>query len=131
LKSVLIKDAGIFSLLVAVAHIVGVGLNVWRAFTLHEFNTKDFHIYILTHIFWVPMAWPLHIAAFARPLWYTLFPPSVPDREELLVRDENGVAYPNANARKPKFTQLGLGMELFWFLQAVYALFMVISTFYW
>jgi len=116
---------------VGFAHIVGVGLNVWRAFALHEPNTRDFYLYLLTRIFWIPLAWPLHIAAFLRPLQYTLFPPSVPDREELLVRDEKGVAYPKASARSPKFTQLGLGMELFWFLQAGYAVLFLVGTLYW
>ncbi|KAF5854209.1 hypothetical protein GGP41_006981, partial [Bipolaris sorokiniana] len=64
LKSVLIKDGAIFQIFIAFAHIVGVGLNLKRAFALHEPYTKGFNIYLLTRIFWVPVSWPLNIAVF-------------------------------------------------------------------
>ena len=45
------------------------------------------YVYLLTHAFWPPMLWLLSITACCEPIRYAIWPPDMPDREELLERD--------------------------------------------
>lgn len=57
--------------------------------------------FILTHAGWPPLVWMWMtcLTAYAVPTFYMFQPPSVPDREELLVRcKDTGVAYPKDDA---------------------------------
>ncbi|EON68177.1 hypothetical protein W97_07326 [Coniosporium apollinis CBS 100218] len=67
-------------------------------------------VYLLTHAFWPPLIWLLCITAFCVPIRYTIWPPTVPDREELLDRDpKTGIAHP-----KPEFKIQRWRKATFW-----------------
>lgn len=55
----------------------------------------------LTHAGWPPVLWVTCAVNCWAPIQYALTPPTVPDREELLDRDDKtGVAYPKESAKK-------------------------------
>jgi hypothetical protein len=130
-KSVLFQDGAIFHLLIAIVYIVALALNLRRAYSLYPDDTRGFRLYLLTRIFWVPPMWPYYIATFLKPLWYSLSPPSMPDREKLLIRDEAGLAYPTEDAKRPKYTGQGFGLETLDTLAVTYAAGILASTWYW
>ncbi|KAH7395444.1 nucleotide-diphospho-sugar transferase [Cadophora sp. MPI-SDFR-AT-0126] len=131
LKSVLFKDGAIFHVLVAMVFIIGLVLNVQRAYHLHPDDAKDFRLYLLTRILWVPPMWPFLIATFLKPVWYCLYPPSMPDREEFLTRDSTGLAYPTEDAKQTRYTGTGFGLEILDTLAVCYTFSVLVSTWWW
>lgn len=68
---------------------------------------------LLTHAFWPPCIWLVSLTAGALPLQYCLFPPKMPDREEMLDRDPvTGVARPKEHWKKQRFTKRSLWHEI-------------------
>ncbi|KAH6662095.1 nucleotide-diphospho-sugar transferase [Halenospora varia] len=64
-------------------------------------------IYLLTHAFWPPMLWLLCVTACAEPIKYAIWPPTMPDREELLERDvKTGIARPKESWKKTRYGKL-------------------------
>jgi hypothetical protein len=56
-----------------------------------------------THAGWSPLLWVLSVISCWTPMHYALFPPNMPPREDLLVRDDKtGVAHPTLDAKKVK-----------------------------
>src|ERR1700712_756815 len=56
-------------------------------------------LYMLTHAFWPPVLWVVAFNACWAPIQYAIWPPTMPDREELLERDPvTGVAHPTLEA---------------------------------
>jgi hypothetical protein len=52
--------------------------------------------------------WLQFVASAATPIVYAIWPPSQPDREELLERDEKtGVSYPKVEARGTRRNRWG------------------------
>ena len=98
----------------------GVVCVLVRAFALREGRESE---YLLTHLAWPPLLCLVFIGACGGPIWYALFPPDVPVREELMDRDPvSGVAYPKAQAKRLRWTWGTCGYEV-WFTGAVvYAL---------
>ncbi|KAG4027879.1 hypothetical protein MFRU_026g00600 [Monilinia fructicola] len=63
-------------------------------------------VYLLTHAFWPPMLWMLCITACFEPIRYAIWPPDMPDREELLVRDpKTQVARPKEEWKKTRYAK--------------------------
>ena len=78
-------------------------------------------IYLLTHAFWPPVLWTVCLTAYSTPLMYMLFPPDMPDREELLDRDpKTGVARPKEGWKKQRWRKGTFWHELQWGLCSVY-----------
>lgn len=115
LYSVLISDLGIVHLTIALGYVGGVCLNFYRAYSLHGESVTAMGVFLLTRVFWVGAAWPYAIVCFLRPLQNALFPPNAKEREDLLVRDRNGLAYPREDARGVQYTGVGLGEILYVF----------------
>lgn len=67
----------------------------WNISDKQNNTAKKVLISLLTHAGWPPMIWMTCIMSCWVPIGYALFPPSEPDRQDLLVRDPvTGVAYP-------------------------------------
>lgn len=82
--------------------LVAVVLSSYRCF--FKTTTRDIFICLLTHAFWPPLPWVLVISAFWIPITYACDPPTVPDRETLLVRDpKTGVAHPSKESKEIAF----------------------------
>lgn len=50
-------------------------------------GVKETLVYLLAHAFWPPVLWVLCLTAACEPVRYAIWPPSMPEREELLDRD--------------------------------------------
>lgn len=96
----------------------GVALNFARTFsstnipnlwdTTPLVSTTQKLTFLVTRMGWPPLFWLQFIASALTPITYTLWPPTQPDREDLLDRDaKTGLAYPKPEARMPRRTVLG------------------------
>lgn len=69
--------------------------------------------YLLTHAFWPPMLWLLSITACLEPLRYAIWPPTMPDREELLDRDPvTQIARPKEYWKKTRYSPFTFWHEM-------------------
>ncbi len=65
---------------------------------------KELGVYQLTHAFWPPLLWLVSLAGCWTPIKYAIWPPTMPDREELLDRDEKtGVTRPKEEWKKQRY----------------------------
>lgn len=95
----------LYVLFVAAAVVFSTIYGVNTATSLHELL-----VYLLTHAFWPPMLWLLCFTACCVPLRYAIWPPTMPDREELLDRDpKTGIARPKERWKKQRY-----GKKTFW-----------------
>ncbi|KAH7046795.1 hypothetical protein B0J12DRAFT_741758 [Macrophomina phaseolina] len=131
-RSVLFHDGAIFPVLLGCGFVLALCLNIRRAYGVYlGADSSEFWTFLLTRLFWMPPEWPSNIVYYFRPLQYALFPPSVPDREALLVRDENNVAYPTSEAKKTRTTWNGFGAEIVPTVLTAYTVGVLISTWWW
>lgn len=93
LKVVMIDCGGIVHLTFVLFTIAAVTWGCVRAFEQEgKWNRLQ---YLLTHAGWPPMLWFPMVNAALIPLRYAIWPPSVPDWEEFLERDQKtSIAYP-------------------------------------
>ena len=64
--------------------------------------------FFITRLGWPPLFWLQFVASAATPIAYAIWPPSQPDREELLERDEKTeVSYPRLEARGTRRNRWG------------------------
>lgn len=77
---------------------------VFSVFALRQLHgSTDRLIYLTTRIGWPPFVWAQYVMSAMAPIMYMLFPPTTPDRETLLERDERTqVAYPRRETRMMK-----------------------------
>lgn len=69
-------------------------------------GTRARLMYLFTHAFWPPMLWLLGLTASLTPLRYAVWPPSMPDREELLERDpKTGIARPKEEWKRKRYSK--------------------------
>ncbi|KAG4429426.1 hypothetical protein IFR05_015089 [Cadophora sp. M221] len=88
-------------------------------------------VYMLTHACWPPMAWLIALNAAWAPIHYAIWPPSMPDREHLLARDEiTGVAHPTAAAKRIVWDKTYAFHEIEYSLLTVYTTVIFIGTFF-
>ncbi|KAF8847932.1 hypothetical protein BDZ45DRAFT_778103 [Acephala macrosclerotiorum] len=70
-------------------------------------------MYLLTHAFWPPMLWMIALTACCEPIRYTIWPPTMPDREELLDRDpDTQIARPKPHWIKQRYSKRTFWHEL-------------------
>lgn len=63
-------------------------------------------IYLLTHAFWPSMLWLLSLSACCEPIRYAIWPPTMPEREQLLDRDQKtGIARPKEEWKKQRYSK--------------------------
>jgi hypothetical protein len=118
LKVTLFAHHVIIHAIFVLACVTGVALNLVRAFgstnipNLWDVETPgtmdDRLVFFVTRLGWPPLIWMQFIVSALTPIIYAVWPPTQPDREELLDRDEKtGVAYPKMEARTPNRTPAG------------------------
>ncbi|KAJ9493779.1 hypothetical protein LTR99_007507 [Exophiala xenobiotica] len=93
--------------------LAAVGVSIyWNITDAKNDTVKKTLIALLTHAFWPPIIWLTCSLSCWIPINYALFPPSEPDRTELLVRDPvTGVAYPSEESKKTKVTWAAWAFE--------------------
>jgi hypothetical protein len=128
LKVIMIDCGGIVHLIYVLFTLTAVILSAVRAFKQEgKWNRLE---YLLTHIGWPPMLWVPMMHAALIPLRYAIWPPSVPDREELLVRDpKTGVARPKEEWKNQRWTGTTHLQELMYTLATLYTVTLFIGTF--
>lgn len=78
------------------------------------------------------MPWLFSFFACLTPIFYAVSPPTVPDREELLVQDPlTGARYPRKSARGVTWVPELLGFEKVHIIVFVYCLWTLYQTSQW
>lgn len=132
LRSILIRDGAIFHALFAVSYVIAVASVIARAHQQYPDGSSGFAIYLLIHLGWMPMPWIFSFFACLTPIRYAIFPPTVPDREELLVRDPHtGAASPIPSARRVRWVPELLGFQNLHIITFVYSLAILYYTSQW
>jgi len=119
--------------LVYIIFVLGsIGLSCYYCYaSVNNQTTKDYVLYILTHCGWPPILWLVCVVSCWAPIQYAICPPTVPDREDLLVREpETGVAYPSEEARKVKQTSWHLLHEFQYSLICIYTTVVFVYSFW-
>jgi hypothetical protein len=80
--------------------------------SIHGMRTSsslhDLLVFLLTHAFWPPVLWIMCITGCWVPIKYAIWPPTMPHREELLIRDEKtGIARPKEEWKRQRFGTWG------------------------
>lgn len=118
LRVTLFSHHAMIHTLFVLACIAGVALNLARIFspvkipnlwdTASPATSQEKLVFFITRLGWPPLFWMQFFASALTPITYAIWPPTQPDREELLDRDEKtGVAYPKATMRMPRRTAAG------------------------
>lgn len=103
LKVILWDCNGYLHLLYIIFCIVAVFTAILRTF-ITSASTFDVLISLLTHACWPPLLWLLYLTACWIPIHYTIWPPTMPDREELLDRDpKTQIARPKVEWKKQRW----------------------------
>ncbi|KAK8220206.1 nucleotide-diphospho-sugar transferase [Phyllosticta capitalensis] len=110
--------------------LAAVGLSTYHGVESTD-TTRSLLIYLLTHALWPPVLWLTCIAACCEPIRYALFPPSMPDREELLERDpKTGVAHPKEMYKKQRWGPRVLWREGQYTLCTAFTAFIFATSFF-
>ncbi|CAJ2504745.1 Uu.00g121390.m01.CDS01 [Anthostomella pinea] len=106
-------------------------LLVQQSSTVGEDNVPEAWIGLLERIAWPPLGWLTGIMSWSTPIRYALFPPRVPDREELLGdRDEKGARYPADSVKGCKWSLWGFGETHVYILGVGYSAGLLIWSFW-
>ncbi|KAL2067572.1 hypothetical protein VTL71DRAFT_1997 [Oculimacula yallundae] len=104
----------------------------WRAWKIHR-DSNDVVAalrHLLVNSMMAPLWWLMLTIGYLVPVVYILFPPSVPDREELWNFDpKTGVGYPKFKEMKQVWGVLPLLREIVWALTVVYCMILFVGTF--
>lgn len=129
LKVILWDCSAYLHLLYVLFVLASVGLSVSRAFTTTS-SLHDTLIYLLTHAAWPPLLWLVTIVSFWTPIQYAIFPPDMPDREDMLIRDpKTGVAHPKPEWKAQRWNGFSWFYELQYTLLTAFTCFVFVATF--
>jgi glycosyltransferase involved in cell wall biosynthesis len=110
--------------------IVAVSLSISRA-PKDNRSPDQILLYLLTHAFWPPMLWLLCLTAYAVPLSYAIWPPTVPDREDLLDRDEKTqIAHPKTYWKQQRWRRTTFWHETQYSFCTVYTTVIFFGSFF-
>lgn len=88
---------------------------------LQSNTSNEVLIYLLTHVAWPPVLWVVCLIGCWSPIHYAIWPPSVPDREELLDRDPKTlVARPKPESKKIMWDKSNILHETLYMSLSVY-----------
>jgi hypothetical protein len=88
-------------------------------------------IFLLTHAFWPPMLWVLCITACCEPIRYAIWPPTMPEREELLDRDlKTGIARPKEMWKKTRYGKWTFWHEMQYSGVTIFTAFVFVGAFF-
>ena len=114
-----------------------VTLSLTRAFVYNDLATDYHHptkqnilVYLLTHAAWPPVLWLILLVSCWVPIGYAINPPTMPEREELLVRDPvTLVARPTAEAKSIKWGAKSVVHEVLYAALTLYTVLAFIGSF--
>ena len=125
-------NCGVWIHVIYLLFIVGAAASsIVRSILVARGSWRDHLFYVLTHTAWPPMVWLITMAACTIPIHYSVRPPSMPDREDLLQRDkETGIAHPTKGAKRPRWGKSNLLEEFFYGLIAAYTTTLFVGTWF-
>ena len=110
--------------------IAAVTLSTYRAFD-PEKNVRDTLFYLLTHAFWPPVVWLICASSCLQPLIYAIWPPTMPDREEMMDRDpKTGIAHPKEEWKQQRWGVKNSWYEIQYTTLTVYTSFIFALSFF-
>lgn len=110
--------------------IAAVALSTVRAFTT-ERTVNGTLIYLVTHAAWPPLLWLVTLVSALTPILYALFPPSMPDREELLDRNpKTGIAHPKEEWKAQRWSGWSWYYEMQYTLLTAFTTLVFVATFF-
>lgn len=128
LKVIMIDCGGIVHLIFILFTVAAITLSFVRAMQ-QDGKWKRLQ-YLLTHAGWPPMLWLPMINAALIPLRYAIWPPSIPDREELLQRDpKTSIAHPKPEWKNQRWSVTSHFQEVMYTLAAMYTVTLFVGTF--
>jgi hypothetical protein len=111
--------------------IAAVTVSTARGIVINSGSIKQTLLYMLTHACWPPVLWLIALNASWAPIQYAIWPPDMPEREELLYRDKvTGVAYPTESAKKVQWSKSRILHEMQYTLLTLYALVVFTGSFF-
>ncbi|EHY56623.1 hypothetical protein HRR83_002294 [Exophiala dermatitidis] len=109
--------------------LVAATLSTYRCFLEHGLRAKL--VALLTHAFWPPLTWIIVCSSFWIPFTYAVDPPSMPDREELLIRDQKtGVAHPTPQSKKIAYRSQSFLFEVEYTVTTVFTALIFVAAFF-
>ncbi|GMF70135.1 unnamed protein product [Aspergillus oryzae var. brunneus] len=110
LRVMLLNYMVFFHLAFVYVTLIAVIVSSYRCFAI-ENGARDVIVCLITHAFWPPFAFFFICSSMWTPIAYAINPPIMPDREDLLVRDQKtGVAHPTEESKRIAF-----GGQAVWF----------------
>ncbi|KAH8821974.1 nucleotide-diphospho-sugar transferase [Xylogone sp. PMI_703] len=105
LQSVLFDCGAIFHVVLVFLCIAGVVSRVHQAFVNSGGDMDQLRLELLVTVAWPPPTWFQIVIACLTPLQYAIFPPDVPERQDLLRRElATGVMYPTERSKRATWT---------------------------
>lgn len=131
---VIIWDCNVWMHLLYVCFVLAaVGISTYHGVHAYQQDNdvKALLLYGLTHAFWPPMLWLLSITACLEPVRYAIWPPTMPDREELLDRDPvTQIARPKEFWKKTRYGKITFWHEFQYTLVTAFTIFVFVGAFF-
>ncbi|KAG9255593.1 nucleotide-diphospho-sugar transferase [Emericellopsis atlantica] len=127
--AILINYWSIYHLLFVYSTLVAATIASYRCVSISE-TLHDKLICLLTHAFWPPLTFIFICSSLWTPISYAIDPPSVPAREQLLIRDpKTGVAHPTPSSKKIAFGGEDLWYEFDYTITTVFTCLVFVLSF--
>lgn len=110
--------------------VVAVTVSTVRGIIINKGSVEQTLLFMLTHACWPPLLWLIALVSCWAPIHYAIWPPNMPDREDLLDRNiHTGIAYPKAEAKQLKWGKKNMLHEVLYFLLTAYTIVLFIGSF--
>lgn len=111
--------------------VTAVTVSTARGIIINRGSLEETLVYMLTHACWPPLLWFIVLTACWMPVKYAIWPPNMPDREELLDRNPvTGLAYPKESAKMLKWDKRNVVHELQYSVLTVYTTVLFVGTWF-
>lgn len=111
--------------------VAAVTASTARGIIINRNSVQQTLLYMMTHACWPPLLWLIALNAFWAPIHYAIWPPNMPDREDLLQRDpQTGIAYPKENSKKLEWEKSNVLHEMQYFLLTAYTIVLFVGSFF-
>lgn len=131
LKLIIFDCSAYFHIFYTFYALGSVAIDIARAIIkAQKTNAQQGFLHLLARSFLPPAWWLLWVTSFLVPLMYAIWPPTVPDREELLVRDPKTlVARPKTREVKQTWNAITAAREVEFGIICIYVTILFIGSF--
>lgn len=111
--------------------VAAVTVSTVRGIIINKGSVEQTLLFMLTHACWPPLLWLIALNACWAPVHYAIWPPNMPDREDLLQRDpKTGIAYPKESSKKLQWEKRNVLHELQYFVLTAYTTVLFVGSFF-